>query len=129
MSRPPLHVLLAEDDPCIRRVATVALTRAGFTVCAVGDGAEALQVLEDALPDLVILDGMMPKLDGLEACRYIRANPRTARLPIIVLSARSQNADEDAARVAGADAFIRKPFDALTLGAQVREILGALAAA
>ena len=117
------RAILAEDDPFIRHVSTVALERRGFAVTAVSDGAQVLQLLEDGLPDVVILDGMMPHMDGLEACRRIRANARTSRVPVILVSARSQDTDEEAARQAGATAYIRKPFDALTLGAQVRGIL------
>lgn len=115
-------VLLAEDDPAIRRIAEIALGREGFDVYTVGDGSEALQYLEDSLFDLVILDGLMPKMDGLEACRRMKANPRTARIPVIILSARSQQADVAAGRAAGAAGYIRKPFDATRLGRQVRAI-------
>lgn len=122
-------VLLAEDDPLIRRVAEIALRREGFIVTAVADGAEALQVLEGDPVDLVVLDGMMPKVDGLEACRRLKGNPRTAHIPVIILSARSQHGDEDAGRAAGAIAYIKKPFDALMLGRQIREICAREAAA
>ncbi len=118
-------VLIAEDDPYIRRVSEIALRRDGFEVAAVSDGSEALQILEGPLPDLVILDGMMPKMDGLETCRRLKHNPRTAHLPVIMLSARSQQADEDAGRQAGAIGYIRKPFDAPTLGREVRRICDA----
>lgn len=121
-------VLLAEDDPYIRRVSEVALRREGFTVTAVSDGVEALQLLQDRLFDVVILDGMMPKLDGLDACRRIKTDPRTAHIPVIMLTARSQAADEQAGREAGAIAYIRKPFDAITIGQQIRTICSALAA-
>jgi two-component system phosphate regulon response regulator PhoB len=117
-------ILLAEDDPHIRRVSEIALRRDGFEVTSVGDGTEALQLLEDRLFDLVLLDGMMPKLDGLEVCRRIKENPRTAAVPVIMLSARTQPLDEAAGRAAGAIGYIRKPFDALTLGRQVRDICG-----
>jgi CheY-like chemotaxis protein len=115
-------VLIAEDDPFIRRVAEIALRRAGFEVSTVGDGVEALQMLEESLPDLVILDGMMPKMDGLEACRRLKTNPRTANLPVIMLSARSQLTDEEAGRQAGAIGYITKPFDAPTLGKEIERI-------
>jgi CheY-like chemotaxis protein len=126
---PIRNVLIAEDDPFIRRVSEIALRRDGFTVCAVGDGTEALQLLEDAEFDLVILDGLMPKMDGLEACRRMKANPRTARIPVIILSARSQCTDEEAGHEAGAIGYIKKPFDALSLGRQVRRICGEAEAA
>jgi two-component system phosphate regulon response regulator PhoB len=115
-------ILLAEDDPHIRRVSEVALRRDGFDVVAVADGAEALRILEDRLFDVVVLDGMMPHVDGLEACRRIQAAPRTARVPVVILSARSQNADEHSGRQAGAIGYIRKPFDALQLGQAIRRI-------
>lgn len=115
-------VLFAEDDPHIRRVSEIALRRAGFEVVCVSDGAEALQMLEDRLFDLVLLDGMMPKIDGLEVCRRIKADPRTARVPVVLLSARSQGADEAAGRAAGAAGYIRKPFDALALGRELLRI-------
>ncbi len=121
---PITSVLLAEDDPHIRRVSEIALRRSGFEVCTVADGAEALELLDDRLFDLVVLDGMMPNVDGLEACRQIKANPRTAHVRVIMLSARSQEADERAGFEAGACAYIRKPFNALGLGTQIRQICG-----
>ena len=83
-------VLLAEDDPFIRRVSEVSLKRAGFTVRSVGDGTEALQLLEDGLVDLVILDGLMPTMDGLEACRRLKANPRTAAILMRIIDDTSE---------------------------------------
>jgi two-component system, OmpR family, phosphate regulon response regulator PhoB len=117
-----ISVLIAEDDPYIRRVAEVALRREGFAVTAVADGTEALQLLEDRLFDLVILDGMMPNLDGLDVCQRIKANAKTAAVPVVMLSARSQAGDQEASRAAGAVGYIRKPFDALRLGQQVRDL-------
>jgi DNA-binding response OmpR family regulator len=116
-------VLLAEDDPFIRRVSEVSLKRAGFAVRSVGDGTEALQLLEDTPVDLVILDGHMPTMDGLDACRRLKANPRTAGIPVIMLSARTEDTDRVDGLAAGAQGYITKPFDPLTLGARVREIL------
>ena len=115
-------ILLAEDDPHIRRVSEIALKRDGFTVMAVTDGAEVLQLLEDRPFDLVVLDGMMPNLDGLETCRRIKANPRTRHIPVVMLSARTQTTDEAASRAAGAVGYIRKPFDALGLGNELRRL-------
>ena len=106
-------ILLAEDDPHIRRVSEVALRRDGFDVLSVTDGPEVLQMLEDRFFDVIVLDGMMPALDGLEVCRLIKTNPRTAHLPVIMLSARTQVSDEAAGRAAGAIGYIKKPFDAL----------------
>jgi DNA-binding response OmpR family regulator len=116
-----LSILLAEDDPHIRRVAEVALRREGFVVTSVSDGPDVLEALERATFDLVLLDGMMPTLDGIDVCRRIKANPRTATVPVVMLSARTQASDEAAGLEAGAMAYIRKPFDALRLGRDIRQ--------
>jgi two-component system phosphate regulon response regulator PhoB len=115
-------VLIAEDDPLIRRVTELALKREGYTVHAVCDGQEAVDSATAAPVDLIILDGMMPRLDGIEACRMLKQDPRTAHIPVILLSARSQNGDEESAMAAGADGYIRKPFDALALGQTLRSL-------
>jgi DNA-binding response OmpR family regulator len=120
-----MKLLLAEDDVFIRRVAEVALRRDGFVVVSVADGAEALAALRHDAYDLVVLDGMMPNMDGLTACRTIRAEPAFARMPVVILSARSQNTDEASALEAGATAYIKKPFDAYALGTRLREIAAA----
>ncbi len=119
-------VLVAEDDAFIRRVVEVALRRSGLEVRSVVDGVDLLEAVETAVPDLVIVDGMMPRLDGIETCRRLKADPRFAHLPVIVLSARSHELDEKAAREAGAIGYIVKPFNANTLAARVREICEAL---
>jgi CheY-like chemotaxis protein len=115
-------ILLAEDDPHIRRVSEVALRRDGFEVYSVADGLHALRALEERPFDLVVLDGMMPVLDGVEVCRRIKENPRTRHVPVVLLSARSQVSDEQAGRAAGAAGYVRKPFDALGLGGELRRL-------
>jgi CheY-like chemotaxis protein len=119
-------VLLADDDPFTRRIAEIALKRVGFTVRSVGDGADVLQALDESLVDLVILDGLMPTLAGPETCRRLKANPRTAGIPVIMLTARTEAAEEDEAREAGAAGYIRKPFDVATLGPEVLRLCAAL---
>jgi len=115
-------ILLAEDDPHIRRVSEVALRRHGFDVVSVSDGTEVLDALDHRSFDLVLLDGMMPSLDGVETCKRIKANPRTAAQRVIMLSARTQASDEQAGLAAGAMGYIRKPFNALTLGDEIRRL-------
>lgn len=122
-----LSILLAEDDPHIRRVAEIALRREGFEVTSVGDGPEALDAVAARRFDLVLLDGMMPTMDGLEVCRRLKSDARTAGLQVVMLSARTQASDEAAGAEAGAAGYIRKPFDALTLGREVRRFCGARA--
>jgi DNA-binding response OmpR family regulator len=119
-------ILLAEDDPFIRRISEISLKRAGFTVRSVEDGADVLRVLDESLVDLVILDGLMPTMDGLEACRRMKADPRTAAIPVIMLSARTDLADLEAGRAAGAVGYINKPFDPGALGQRVRDICAGL---
>ena len=118
-----MKVLLAEDDPDIQLVARLSLRRAGFTVTVVGNGKEALQTIRQQPPDVVLLDWMMPELDGLETCRQLKADPATAKIPIIFLTAKSQEAEIQRGLSLGASGYVTKPFDALTLGQQVKEIV------
>lgn len=116
------RVLLAEDDPDIQLVARLALRKAGFEVTAVGDGAAAVTRAGADRPDLILLDWMMPVMDGPEACRRLKADPTTADIPVIFLTAKSQEKEIAGGLALGACGYLTKPFDALTLGAKVREL-------
>lgn len=118
-----MNVILAEDDPDIQLVARLALKRAGFTVKVVGNGQEALEAVRQQQPDVVLLDWMMPELDGPETCRQLKADPMTAAIPIIFLTAKSQEAEIQRGLSLGAVGYVTKPFDALALGQQVRDII------
>lgn len=118
-----MNVILAEDDPDIQLVARLSLKRAGFTVKVVGNGKEALDAIRHQPPDVVLLDWMMPELDGPETCRQLKADPATAAIPIIFLTAKSQEAEIQRGLSLGAAGYVTKPFDALTLGQQVRDIV------
>lgn len=118
-----MNVILAEDDPDIQLVARLALKRAGFTVKVVGNGQEALEAVRQQPPDVVLLDWMMPELDGPETCRQLKADPVTAAIPIIFLTAKSQEAEIQRGLSLGAVGYVTKPFDALALGQQVRDII------
>jgi two-component system alkaline phosphatase synthesis response regulator PhoP len=120
-----LKVLLAEDDPDIQLVARLALRRAGFAVTVVNNGADAIEAVRRAPPDVILLDWMMPELDGLETCRQLKADRSTVSIPVIFLTAKSQEADIQRGLGLGAAGYITKPFDALTLGEQVRALLNA----
>lgn len=122
-----LSVVLAEDDPDIQLVARLALKRAGFTVRVVGNGREALEAVQADPPDVVLLDWMMPELDGPEACRRLKADPATAHIPIIFLTAKSQESEIQRGLGLGAVGYVTKPFDALALGQQVKDIVKASA--
>jgi CheY-like chemotaxis protein len=116
-------VVLAEDDPDIQLVARLALKRAGFSVRVVSNGAEALSAVRSQPPDLVLLDWMMPELDGLETCRQLKADPATSAIPVVFLTARSQESEIQRGMSLGAAGYVTKPFDALALGDQVRRFL------
>ena len=119
-----LKAVLAEDDPDIQLVARLSLKRAGFQVVVANNGAEALAKVGSEKPDVALLDWMMPELDGVEVCRRLKADPETAGVPVIFLTARSQEAELKIGLSMGAIGYITKPFDALTLGDRVRELLG-----
>jgi DNA-binding response OmpR family regulator len=117
-------VLVADDDSDIRALVEYRLTRAGYDVIGASDGEEALELALTEAPDLCVFDVMMPKLDGLELTRRMRATDATARTPVILLTARSQELDVERGFDAGADDYLRKPFSPDELGARVRAVLG-----
>jgi DNA-binding response OmpR family regulator len=120
------HVLLVEDDASIREIATLGLEQAGFRVTASGDGRDALLRFRQGTFDLVLLDVMLPSLDGLEVCREIR---RESQVPIIMLSARSELHDVVVGLELGADDYVTKPFELPELVARIKAVLRRTAAA
>jgi two-component system response regulator MtrA len=114
------HLLLVEDDPSIREVATLGLEQAGFRVTASGDGQEALDRFGRGSFDLVVLDVMLPSLDGLEVCKRIRHESRT---PIVMLSARGDLHDVVVGLELGADDYVTKPFELPELVARIKAVL------
>ena len=119
-----MNGLLVEDDPDVQIVARAALKRAGFAVTVTSLGSEAIAVARTQRPDVILLDWMMPDMDGPEACRRLKADASLAAIPVIFLTARSQQAEIARGLASGAIGYIVKPFDALTLGEQLRDILG-----
>ena len=118
---PTAHVvLLAEDDRDIRELISLKLTSAGFSVIAVDDGAAALAEARRVLPDVALLDVMMPSLSGLRVTQSIRADPRTAGIPVILITARSQEFDVDEGFALGANDYVVKPFSPRELVQRVR---------
>ena len=116
-------VLVVEDEPDIVELVSFHLKRDGFRVVSASDGEEALSVVRSALPDIILLDLMLPGLDGLEVCRRLRAEQRTASVPVIMLTSRSEDADVVAGLEIGAADYITKPFSPRVLVARVRAVL------
>jgi len=116
-------ILLVEDDANLVELVTYNLDKEGFDVIRTGDGEEALVLAEEEKPDLVILDWMIANLSGIEVCRRLRRQPNTAAMPIIMLTARAEEADRIRGLETGADDYIAKPFSPRELIARVRGVL------
>jgi DNA-binding response OmpR family regulator len=109
MSSP--RILVADDEPALLRLLEFVLGRRGFIIQGVTNGNAAVEVLKAESPDLVILDVMMPGLDGYEVLTFIRETPRLEGLPVVMLTARAQLDDIQRGLTLGADAYLAKPFD------------------
>jgi DNA-binding response OmpR family regulator len=120
----PPRVLVADDEPDIRNLVCLAVGKAGGTVVAsVGDGAAALAAAREQAADLAVLDVSMPAATGLEVCAALRADPATAAIRVLLLSAGASEDDVARGLAAGADAYLAKPFAVAALVEQVRALL------
>ena len=119
----PTRILVVEDDPDIAQLAARYLDKAGFTSTVVSSGRDALAEIATKPPDVLILDLMLPHVDGLEICRRVRANPSTTGIPIIMLTARAEESDRIVGLELGADDYLAKPFSPNELVARVRALL------
>ncbi|MCH7793686.1 MAG: response regulator [Proteobacteria bacterium] len=120
----PQTILVVEDEPNIVESLSFLMKKAGFIVRVARDGNTAIRTIESAAPDLVLLDIMMPRRDGYEVCRTIRANPDWDHVRIIMLSAKGRDLDRRKGLELGADDYITKPFSTREIVARVQEILG-----
>jgi DNA-binding response OmpR family regulator len=118
----PIRVLVVEDDDVIRQLITVNLELEGFDVLTATDGQQALDSVVDFRPDVITLDVMMPRLDGWATATQLRANPDTAHIKVVLLSARAQDADIHHGERLGVDAYLTKPFDPDELIATIRRL-------
>jgi DNA-binding response OmpR family regulator len=114
------RILVVDDDPRLLHIVQMYLGIEGYEVRTASNGEEGLREIGELRPDLIILDIMMPGMDGLEACRRIRSDPETAEIPVLMFSALSGDDDVERARIAGANHLITKPFNLVGLGSVVR---------
>lgn len=116
-------VLIVEDDPSLATLLRYNIEKEGFRVSEAHDGEEALLQVAEAPPDLVVLDWMLPRVSGIEVCRRLRARVETKNLPVIMLTARGEDADRVRGLDTGADDYLTKPFSMTELLARIRAVL------
>jgi len=116
-------ILIAEDERDIRDLIKFTLTYAGHDVTTASDGQQAVELAAEIMPDLVMLDLQMPKLNGFQACQAIKGDDRTGDLPVVFLSAKGPEAEDEQIEETGAIGFIMKPFSPDDLASRVNEIL------
>ncbi len=117
------YVLIAEDEQSVAELLTYNLKREGYEVAVAVDGDEALMMVSERAPDILLLDWMLPKTTGIEVCRQLRSKPDTRNMPIIMLTARSEESDRIRGLDMGADDYVTKPFSTTELLARIRAVL------
>ena len=116
-------VLIVDDESYIVKSLSFVMNNAGFETGSASDGEEALQKVDEMVPDLVILDVMMPKLDGFEVCKAIRANPAWSSIKIIMLTAKGRDSEREKGLALGADDYLTKPFSTRDILKRVQEMM------
>lgn len=116
-------ILLVEDNPQNRYLVTFLLEKSGYIVVIAEDGEQAVAAVAEHVPDIILMDVQLPKLDGYEATRRIKADERFAKVPIIALTAHSMKGDRGKAMAAGCDDYVTKPVDADQLISRIEELL------
>ncbi len=116
-------ILIAEDERDIRELVSFTLRYAGHEVVAAGNGEEAVAAAQQEMPDLILMDVRMPRMTGYEACKKIKADPQTEKIPVVFLSAKGQDSEIRDGMEAGADEYLLKPFSPSELTDKVAELL------
>ena len=116
-------ILVVEDEPGIQELISYGLRQAGHEIFCAGDAEQAMKLVNDVLPDLVLLDWMLPGMSGIELAKILRRTPRTKNIPIIMLTARSEECDKISGLEIGADDYITKPFSTRELVARIKAVL------
>jgi two-component system, OmpR family, response regulator MtrA len=122
------RVLIADDDQDILRLVERRLSRRGYEVVTATNGQEALDSVAETPPDAIVLDWLMPKVTGSDACKLIKADPLTTAIPVVLLTARATEGDIEEGLASGADAYLTKPFDIYELDAIIRQVIQIAAA-
>jgi two-component system alkaline phosphatase synthesis response regulator PhoP/two-component system response regulator VicR len=122
----PKKILAVDDEKHIVRLVQVNLERAGYEVVTANDGKEALEKVQSEKPDLVVLDVMMPYMDGFEVLQNLRRNPATRDIPVIMLTAKAQDADVFKGWQSGVDCYLTKPFNPMELLSFVKRIFDSM---
>jgi DNA-binding response OmpR family regulator len=116
-------ILVVEDEESLLKLQSILLTIRGYTVEGATDGQAALEAVETMNPDLILLDIMLPKIDGLEICRQVKANEATRHIPVVMLTAKKYPADRVMGEQAGADAYITKPYKSAMVIETIQRLL------
>jgi twitching motility two-component system response regulator PilG len=122
MNMPSKKILIVEDEESLLKLESILLSSKGYSVVGVMDGKAALEEVKINRPDLVVLDIMLPEMDGFEVCRRIKENPATSSIPIVMLTAKKSSNDVERGKQSGAEAYITKPFKS----AKVIEVIESL---
>jgi two-component system phosphate regulon response regulator PhoB len=117
------HILVVEDEDSLATLLQYNLQKEGYDIAVAGDGEEALMLVDERLPDLIVLDWMLPKVSGIEVCRRLRQRNETRNVPIIMLTARGEETDRVRGLDTGADDYVVKPFSMTELTARIRAVL------
>ena len=125
VAAPPRHILVVDDENHIRRLVEVNLVRGGYRVSQAFDGRDALEKMESERPDMIVLDWMMPRMDGFALLVHLKKDPKTAEIPILMLTAKAQDADIFAGWASGVDGYLTKPFNPMELMMFVRRVFDA----